>query len=301
MKPDEALTKLKLPLNATLLENKELDESEQKLLKEIISKMEKPEVMSTFDELSIERIFRGMITNNKGKHEERVKEAIETYDRIGKYRMEHNILKEVTEGEATLFEEMHSVVGGTDYYGHLIWGEKLGDIAKIVDAVKDPLPIRMKMMETIRLTQTGRRYKQVFVIDLKDVALGSMITKKAIRDMTVGIMSAANAYFPETMWKCFIINAPFIFRSAYAIVSPFIHEVTKQKIKILGAKYLPEMQAAGISLDNVPKQFGGNMPDKSLLSVLNELRAAKDGASAEKGAAPAEKEPPTETEAPADN
>ena len=29
----------------------------------------------------------------------------------------------------------------------------------------------------------------------------------------------------------FIINAPFVFRSAYSIASPFIHPVTKEKIK----------------------------------------------------------------------
>ena len=32
----------------------------------------------------------------------------------------------------------------------------------------------------------------------------------------------------------FIINAPFVFRSAYSIASPFIHPVTKEKIKARG-------------------------------------------------------------------
>ena len=80
------------------------------------------------------------------------------------------------------------------------------------------------------------------------------------------------------------MNAPFIFRSAYKVISPLIHPVTRDKIKILGGKsaYLPEMKKAGIPLSAVPESMGGSYPDKSIERCIEELlaegfpRAARD-------------------------
>mmetsp|Transcript_12141 Transcript_12141/g.16429 ORF Transcript_12141/g.16429 Transcript_12141/m.16429 type:complete len:306 (+) Transcript_12141:39-956(+) len=270
---DAELTKLKLALNTTLLENRGLDEFEETMLKEkIIAKIENADaIMKTFDAVSRERIYRGMITNNKGTEAERIQEAIETYDRIGKWRIANadTVLTKPLPGEEILFKAMNSVIGGTDLYGHLIWGEKLGDIKSVVEhpvSTDEATAIRMKTMEAIRITQTNisikrgtKRYKQVYIIDLAEVSLGQLMTRSDVRAMTKAIMGAANGFFPETMWKAFIINAPFIFRSVYTMVSPFIHPVTKEKIKILSgpSKYLPEMKANGIPLDQVPENFGG--------------------------------------------
>lgn len=294
---DTKLEKLGLPLNETLVENRDLNENEEKMLAErIVAKIgdDAQEVMASLDDMSRVRIYRGMITNNKGSEAERIKEAIETYSRIGRWRIANaaECLHKPLKGEEVLYNAMNSVVGGLDLYGHMVWGERLGDISSIVDhplSVDEAKAIRMKMMEAVRLLQTQataergpRRYKQVYIIDLADVSLGTLMTRPKVREMTTAIMSAANTFFPETMWKCFIINAPFIFRSVYSMVSPFIHPVTKEKIKILSgpSKYLPEMQAAGIELSAIPTQFKGQFHDLKLSRCVAKLAAEESAVAA---------------------
>eukprot|EP00630_Chrysocystis_fragilis_P004453 CAMPEP_0197394796 /NCGR_PEP_ID=MMETSP1165-20131217/6117_1 /TAXON_ID=284809 /ORGANISM="Chrysocystis fragilis, Strain CCMP3189" /LENGTH=293 /DNA_ID=CAMNT_0042920533 /DNA_START=18 /DNA_END=899 /DNA_ORIENTATION=- len=286
---DAKLSKLGLAANATLVENRDLDGKEEAYLKEhIVSKLENADaVMSSFDEMSRVRIYRGMITNNKGTEAERTKEAIETYQRIGNWRLESaaTVLTTPLKGEELLFKAMNSVVGGLDLYGHMVWGERLGDIASVVDhpvTVDEAKAIRMKMMEAVRLMQTKateergpRRYKQVYIIDCGEVSLGTLMTRPKVREMTFALLGSANAFFPETMWKCFIVNAPFVFRSVYAMVSPFIHPVTKEKIKILSgpSKFLPEMQHAGIELEAIPEQFHGKFQHLKLSDCIAKLAA----------------------------
>ena len=80
------------------------------------------------------------------------------------------------------------------------------------------------------------------------------------------------------------MNAPFVFKTAYKVIKPFIHPVTRDKIKILGGKsaYLPAMQKAGIPLSAIPVSLGGTCEDKSIERCIEQLladgfpRAARD-------------------------
>ena len=112
------------------------------------------------------------------------------------------------------------------------------------------------------------------VMDLSKLSTTSLSSSK-VRDMAKAIVTGAGSFFPETAWKLFIVNAPFIFRSAYAVIKPLIHPVTRDKIKILGGKsaYLPEMKKAGIPLSAIPESMGGSYPDKSIERCIEELLA----------------------------
>lgn len=72
------------------------------------------------------------------------------------------------------------------------------------------------------------------------------------------------------------VNAPFIFRSVYSMVSPFIHPVTKEKIRILGSSryYLPELAAVGVTPNQIPKSLGGTLPDRPVWQIIEELGGA---------------------------
>ena len=112
------------------------------------------------------------------------------------------------------------------------------------------------------------------VMDLSKLSTMSM-SSSSVRDMAKAIVTGAGSFFPETAWKLFIVNAPFIFRSAYKVISPLIHPVTRDKIKILGGKsaYLPAMQKAGIPLSAVPQSLGGTCEDKSIERCIEQLLA----------------------------
>ena len=283
---DDQLAKLGLALNDELEEGKPLTpEEETKLKDEIVSKLEDPSVMESFDETSRVRIFRGMITNNNGTDEENVQEAIETYGTVGKWLREHpSILSEKLPKEELLNGVMNARVGGVDFQGHLVWCEQLGDIAGVVKkglTVDEAKVLRMKTLEAIRAAQIRacetrgpRRYKNVYVMDLSKLSTMSMKNSK-VRDMAKAIVTGAGSFFPETAWKLFIVNAPFVFRSVYTVIKPLIHPVTRDKIKILGGKsaYLPEMKKAGIPLSAIPESMGGTHADKSIERCIEDLLA----------------------------
>ena len=174
---------------------------------------------------------------------------------------------------------MNTIVGGEDLYGHLVWCECLGDISAVVDAGVQPVDavkMRCRVMEAVRRLQYGHktthiRYKQVYILDLSEISLGSLITSSKVREMTKAIVGGANDFFPETLWKLFIVNAPFVFRSAYSVVSPVIHPTTKEKIKILGSSFLDELERNGVPLAAVPRRLGGGAPDRPLASLLEGL------------------------------
>ena len=285
---DEKLEKARLPLNEGMQEDPPLTaEEEQHLAEAIVAKLVDPEkTMAAFDETSKVRIYRGMITNNKGTMGEKVAEAIESYQRISAWiQANPDVLTKKLKGEEVLNGAMNTFIGGQDWYGHQVWAERLGDIAGVVDHPVTPEEakvIRMKTMEAIRAAQIvasetrgPRRYKQVYIIDLSQLSLSSLMARSSVRTMTTAIVSGANNFYPECLWKMFIVNAPFIFRSVYSMLSPFIHPVTKEKINILGgpSKYLPEMAKAGIPKSAVPKSLGGDCPDKKIDALLAELIA----------------------------
>ena len=62
--------------------------------------------------------------------------------------------------------------------------------------------------------------------------------------------------YPEIQAKILMINTPFLFKAAWALVSPFINEGTKKKISVLGGSYQEELLKHA-DADNIPAQFGG--------------------------------------------
>ena len=110
--------------------------------------------------------------------------------------------------------------------------------------------------------KTGRYIGKVIVVyDMTDLTYtldGTSI------DMFKALTHNNTNYYPETMWKTYIINAPVTFRAIWAMVKPFLDPVVVTKISILGKKYLDKMVEgqpgstdAGIELDQIPAQLGG--------------------------------------------
>lgn len=62
--------------------------------------------------------------------------------------------------------------------------------------------------------------------------------------------------YPETMGKFYIINAPWAFTTVWAVIKPWLDEVTVKKIEILGSGYKDTLLKQ-IPAQNLPKEFGG--------------------------------------------
>ncbi|WFD33010.1 hypothetical protein MSPP1_004067 [Malassezia sp. CBS 17886] len=63
-------------------------------------------------------------------------------------------------------------------------------------------------------------------------------------------------YYPETMGKFYVINAPYIFSTVWSVVKGWLDPVTTDKIQILGSSYMGELKKQ-IPLDHIPSIIGG--------------------------------------------
>ena len=62
--------------------------------------------------------------------------------------------------------------------------------------------------------------------------------------------------YPECMGKFYIINAPWTFSAVWAIIKPWLDEVTVAKIDILGPSYKDALLKQ-IDKENLPGVLGG--------------------------------------------
>jgi hypothetical protein len=91
------------------------------------------------------------------------------------------------------------------------------------------------------------------ILDLYNVSLSNFYR---VRDYVMQASSIGQDRYPECMGKFYIINAPWAFSAVWAIIRPWLDEVTVSKIDILGSGY-KEKLLAQIPAENLPKEFGG--------------------------------------------
>jgi hypothetical protein len=72
-----------------------------------------------------------------------------------------------------------------------------------------------------------------------------------------GLADLDQAHYPETIHRVFIINAPFIFYSIWAIISTWADKRTVDKFHILGSDFQKTLLEY-ISADNLPVKYGGS-------------------------------------------
>ncbi|KAF9259914.1 hypothetical protein L218DRAFT_963167 [Marasmius fiardii PR-910] len=91
------------------------------------------------------------------------------------------------------------------------------------------------------------------ILDLHNVSLGNFYR---VKDYVSQASSIGQNRYPECMGKFYIINAPYLFYTVWALIKPWLDEVTVAKIAILGSNYKEELLKQ-IPAENLPKDFGG--------------------------------------------
>ncbi|KDN46651.1 putative SEC14-phosphatidylinositol/phosphatidylcholine transfer protein [Tilletiaria anomala UBC 951] len=102
------------------------------------------------------------------------------------------------------------------------------------------------------------------IMDLKNVGIS------AFWKVSTYVQQASNIgqhYYPETMGKFYIVNAPYIFTTVWSVVKGWLDPVTVEKIKILGSGFEKELMEQ-IPPENLPSSLGGkcNCPGGCSLS-----------------------------------
>ena len=116
--------------------------------------------------------------------------------------------------------------------------------------------------------KSGKRvYKCVMVIDMVGLSFAHM--SKQMLAMLKGINSLFSYHYPETVHKIYVINAPFVFSTMYALFKPLLHPITVERLEVCGGDVLAAFEAGGVKLD------GGAIPAKptSWSKAIETLRA----------------------------
>ena len=56
--------------------------------------------------------------------------------------------------------------------------------------------------------------------------------RSAKRDLLKRIFDVGTNFYPETMWKIYLVNTPMLFRAVWAVVKPWLHPVTAAKVRV---------------------------------------------------------------------
>ena len=105
-----------------------------------------------------------------------------------------------------------------------------------------------------------RVYKHISVVDLKNLKMSHF--SKDVRNVIKAIIGLGSEFYPESLWKLYLINAPVIFRTVWAVIKPMVHPETLAKTFILGGEkdFLPVLTREGLPLASVPAVCGGGHP-----------------------------------------
>jgi hypothetical protein len=108
----------------------------------------------------------------------------------------------------------------------------------------------------------------VTVLDLEGVTLGSL--NSAALSFLGQATKVASAYYPETMERMLLVNAPGVFTTIWRMITPLLDARTVGKIEIIGseAKWKARLTEL-VGRDHLPTQWGGALavPDAALCPV----------------------------------
>eukprot|EP01006_Ploeotia_vitrea_P044437 TRINITY_DN66830_c6_g2_i1.p2 TRINITY_DN66830_c6_g2~~TRINITY_DN66830_c6_g2_i1.p2 ORF type:complete len:285 (-),score=138.92 TRINITY_DN66830_c6_g2_i1:138-992(-) len=154
-------------------------------------------------------------------------------------------------------------IHGTTRDGHLVYVERLGklDVSEVSKNFTDEELMRCHVYQ---LEMIGKKkaelaarpgakmmYKQMVILDLDGFSMGHLSSR--IRGAVQSFMSVDQHMYPESLLVMHIVNAPFVFRAAWALVSPLLHPLTKARIKMGGHDI-----AKFANTNNVPRFIKGS-------------------------------------------
>ena len=182
--------------------------------------------------------------------------------------------------DADLFHRLWpEQVYGKDKFGHIILGMRVGDID--TDGLCDMEEEKMLQLQGQKMTAITQhkidmseasgvqRYKHTAIVDLKGTGMSLLGGKK--RGIIQRVFGVGADYYPESVWRIYVVNTPFVFRACWAIVRPWIHPITQAKVNIFGSvkecvKKMAELD--GITAAELPSWCDGTNPGKKVSEIL---------------------------------
>lgn len=124
----------------------------------------------------------------------------------------------------------------------------------------------MELLDRYRMRLSAERdgvliLKGVNVIDLG--AWKSDLMYPGILRTVMRIIARSGSIWPESIWRLYLVNVPWVFMAPWAAIKKACHPVTLAKLRIFSnrAEFLKHLdEELGVSIDQVPKEHGGRGP-----------------------------------------
>eukprot|EP00465_Bigelowiella_longifila_P007419 CAMPEP_0185259638 /NCGR_PEP_ID=MMETSP1359-20130426/8379_1 /TAXON_ID=552665 /ORGANISM="Bigelowiella longifila, Strain CCMP242" /LENGTH=218 /DNA_ID=CAMNT_0027845613 /DNA_START=39 /DNA_END=695 /DNA_ORIENTATION=+ len=113
-----------------------------------------------------------------------------------------------------------------------------------------------------------RLYRHIVVIDLAGYSMSHL--SRDFMAMVRKVLPLSNMLYPESLEKLYIVNAPFVFTTAWSLLKAFIHSSTQKKITILGSNTKKNIEIMSEHIDpaEIPTWLGGGN-DKPLEGICS--------------------------------
>lgn len=118
--------------------------------------------------------------------------------------------------------------------------------------------LRVLMPAMAKREGTPAPDKIINLLDMKGLSM--RVLGRASLSIFKRVLAIDQNYFPEVMYRCYIVNCPVAFRAVWSVVRPMLDKRIQKKIKIYGrvtGKAMDEMVAVFGGEDRVPAFIGG--------------------------------------------
>jgi len=173
---------------------------------------------------------------------------------------------------------------GQDKHGHVLIATRVSEIIPETAVKLSKSPGALAAMKLVRCqlnqatikfkarmsSEIGRRIlKHSLVVDMSGLSFAHFGSEmRALIGMLFGL---GQQYYPDSLFKIYLINTPFLFRAAFSVVGIFLHPITKNKIATLSSSKTAASQmlkSDGIGLDQLPTWMGGSHPGQDVFELV---------------------------------
>jgi len=278
-------------MSKKLDEDTPIMESEKKLMK-IFRERDTLKRLENINDYTLLRFIRGY--SHMEKPDEKAQEMLEKFmDWRDKMNVDVIVRSKIPWTQDVL-DAWPSGLHGFGKLGHPVYIERVGmiDVLSLLSRGLDItkiMPVHIQVMESlVALTDkmTAERgkllYKRIVILDLKGFGM-KHITKPFYGPLK-GLIDVDQYFYPETLYRLIVVNAPFLVQALWAIMKPWLDPITQSKI-VWGNDKLEKY----IDKTDIPRFlngtckckdgkclrttfFSGKETDEKVSSILNEIQ-----------------------------
>ena len=117
-------------------------------------------------------------------------------------------------------------------------------------------------------------YKHIHILDLQGLSFGHF--SAGVRRVVKQVVIEMGNLYPDTVYKLFFVKAPFAFRAIWKMTTPFVHQVTLDKVHIVGRgkTMLKYFEDQDMPISEVPDFLGGGHCGSTLMDFIEEKRSS---------------------------